>query len=260
MSPVPRERLERALKRVPLPILDLEEDERWLRVGEVRLSKRGARVSVGFTHPIDAGTRFGLQRFELGDRKGAAVVLSGAGPLPDYFAGWVPDSAEAKAEAWVARLNAEIADRVSHAKREFDAGRASQTLIFHLGSEYAPDSPWGGEMIELSRTGEIEYEQRKSGSVVRTVRGEVDPSQVQRLLTLLAATNFPSPLQQFFPPGASVCTLITEPPLQAMHIDLHPAGHTTYEEIIRTLASLAKALRESDQDELQRWSLQVAGA
>ncbi len=255
MSQLPRQRLEAALKLAPTPLAEIHEDSRWFHIGDVQLSKTSARLNIGFPHPIVEATRFELQPFESDARRGSAIVLSAAGKLPDYFVGWVAESEYDKANAWVERLNSEVQARLAKASRDIEAGNVAQTLLYHQGSEYAPDAPWGGETLELSRSGELEYERRRSGKLLRMTYGHVGPSRVARLHEVLAGTSFPTMPQPFFPPGATVCALITDPPFQKMSIEFDSGLKMDgYGEILRDLSELCGALRTSSTEELERWA------
>lgn len=255
MTHLPQRQLEAELKYAPTPLADLEEDSRWLQIGEIRLSRVSARVSIGFPHPIGEATRFELQPFESAGRRGSAIVVSAIGTLPDYFVGWVAESEHVKASRWVDRLNSEVQARLAQANQDIEAGKVAQMLVYHQGGEFAPDSPWGGETLELSRAGELEYEQRRSGKLVQAASGRIDPSRVARLHEVLAGTGFPAMPQPFFPPGASVCTLITEPPFLTMPIELYAGLEMEgYGEILRALSGLCEALRSSSTEQLAQWA------
>lgn len=255
MSQFPQQRLEAELKLAPSPLVDIDEDARWFHIGAVSLSKTSARLNIGFPQPIVDATRFELQPFESDGRRGSAIILSAAGQLPDYFVGWFAESERDKANALVERLNSEIHARLVKAKQDIEAGNVAQTLLYHQGSEYAPDSLWGGETLGLSRSGELEYEQRRSGKLLLSVCGHVGPSRVARLHEVLAGTSFPTMPKPFFPPGATVCALITDPPFRKMPIERDSGLKMDgYGEILRDLSQLCGALRTSSTEELERWA------
>lgn len=247
--------VERGLKFAPTPLVDIDEDSRWFHIGDVRLSKTSARLDIGFPHPIVEATRFESQPFESDARRGSAIVLIAAGKLPDLFVGWLAESEHDKATVWVERLNSEIQARLAKARHDIETGNVSQSLLYHQGSEHAPDALWGGETLELSRSGELAYEQRRSGRLLRTAHGHVGPLRVARLHELLADTSFPAMPQPFFPPGATVCALITDPPFRNMPIEFN-SGLTMdgYGEILRDLSELCAALRTSSTAGLERWA------
>ena len=250
MSAITQKRIEVELTLKPDPLVDIREDENWIHVGAVSLSKKYPRFSVGFSHPVVDETHFERQRFEVGEQRGWAIVLYSGGRPSDYFAGWVREGEEAKAAAWVERLNAEIQEHLARAQQIGDGHRA-EVLTFHQG-----DESWGIETLRLSRAGELEYERRRAGKVLQTVHGNVESNHVTTLLATLAHTSFPTPpAQDFFPPGASVCTLITEPPFRRMDIEIRSGlGMKGYGEVIGALSVLCTALRDSNKVELARWN------
>src|SRR5262245_52524474 len=130
MSPLSEKRLEAELRLKPEPLADFHEDEDSFHVGPVSVSKKYARFSVGFSHPIVNETHFESQKFRVGDQDGCAVVLYSGGTPEDYFVGWVRADQQAEADAWVQQLNAEVERRLADAKAKGDHGPV-EVLSYH---------------------------------------------------------------------------------------------------------------------------------
>lgn len=257
MSVLSQRRLEIELSLQPDP-LRVREDGNWIHVGAISLGKRYPRYSIGFTHPLVEDSCFEREHFKLGEQRGWALIFHPGGTDADYFAGWMRESDATESAQLVDRLNAELRHRLEQAKK-VGSGKGVEVLTVHQGAEYAPDSPWGIETLRLSREGELEYERRRAGRVLQTLHGRVDAERVRSLITALARTSFPVAPQAFFPPGASICTLITEPPFRRMDIELHSGLKMEgYGDIIRALSALCASLRESDAPALTEWRFTVA--
>jgi hypothetical protein len=252
MSVLSQRRLEIELSLQPDP-LRVREDGNWIHVGTMGLSKRYPRYNIGFTHPVVEKSRFEREHFELGKQRGWAIIFYSGGTPADYFAGWMRDAEGTEAAQLVDRLNALIQERVAQGKSIGSEGDV-HVLTFHQGAEYAPDSPWGIETLRLSREGELEYERRRAGKVLQTAHGHVDAERVVSLMSALARTSFPTAPQAFFPPGASVCTLITEPPFRRMDIELHSGLKMEgYGDILEALSALCASFRDSNAPPLVEW-------
>lgn len=252
MSILTQRRLEIELSFQPEP-LRVREDGTWIHVGMMSLSRRYPRYSIGFTHPVVENSRFEREHFELGEQRGWAIIFYSGGTPADYFAGWMREDDGTEAAQLVDRLNAEIRQRLAQAKN-VGSGSRVEVLTFHQGAEYAPDAPWGLETLRLSHEGELEYERRRAGKVLRAMHGRVEPGRVLALVAALARTSFPAAPQAFFPPGASVCTLITEPPFRRMDIELHSGFKMEgYGEILKALSALCTSLRDEDAVALAEW-------
>jgi hypothetical protein len=248
MSVLTPKRLEIELSWQPEPV-HLREDASWLHIGRLSLSKRYASYNIGFTHPLAAAARFEREHFECGETRGWAIVFYSGGIPSDFFAAWMAEDAAVEAENAVERLNVEVQRRL--ADGHGDSTRPVELLTFHQGSEFAPDAAWGAEMIKLSQDGELEYEQRRAGTIIKVVRGRVDPQRVASLIEELGRTSFPTAPQGFFPPGATVCSLITEPPYRRMAIELRSGLKSdAYGQLLSALSDLCAGLRSSDVDSL----------
>jgi hypothetical protein len=264
MTELSQERLDLELRLKPEPLRAISEDENCLYVGAVSISKRFARFSVGFAHPIVSATQFAVQHFDAAGQRGWALVLHSGGNPPHYFAGWLPSDDEARAKLWADKLNVQIQQRLA-AQVELPPERSASTsneadakvLTCHFGQEWAPDDPWGEEVIRLARTGVLEYSRRQRGEERQHVRGRVAAEHFERLMGALGLTKFPEPPQRFFPPGATVCTLITEPPPRKVGVEYYSGLRLQgYSEILSSLHSLCAAFRDSNADALARWNFE----
>jgi hypothetical protein len=255
------------------PLAELSGDDEWWGLGPLQVSKKHATFRAGFSHPILATTRFVLQEFEVSEKKGCAVVLLSGGKPPAYFAGWVPMTRVGEAARWTDVLNetiqsvlrqaadpppssgAESANVVSTVRQP-----AIDRLTCSFGHEWAPDAPWGEEVIQLTRGGAVDYVRRQRGEELQHVRGRVASIRFSEVAAMLANTRFPEAPEQFFPPGASVCTILAEPPTQKMDISYFGGLRLQgYCEFLRTLQSLCSAFRESGVEELARWRFEPVG-
>lgn len=237
------------------PLEELSQDDNWWQLGPIGISKKHTTFTAGFGHPIKVGTKFDVHWFELGNRRGWAIVLTSGGTPPEYFVGWLPPADEAKARRWVATLNSEIQGRLAK-EHGTPPGAVHQIdqLTFEQGNEFAPDAPWGYQRVTLSSDGQLEYEQRDRGKH-RVIKGRVNPERVRALHAYLRQTSFPSPPQSTFLPGASLIVLTVEPQKQRMLIDYFTGLKLDgYRELIRELGGLNDALRESIPESLEKWS------
>lgn len=258
------------LNRVPLA--ELREDENWWTLGPLQLSKNHASFRAGFAHPILASTSFVLQEFEVAGVTGCAIVLLSGGTPPAYFAGWLPATRIREAARWTDLLNDAVqavlrrtSDQqpATGAKAPNVGGSVHQNPIDRLkcsfGHEWAPDAPWGEEVLRLTRGGDVDYVRRQRGEEVQHVRGRVASDRFEAVAAMLAATQFPEPPEQFFAPGAAVCAIVTDPPERTMEISFFTGLRIPgYREFLRTLQSICAAFRESDVEELARWGVERA--
>ena len=225
------------------PLVGLGGDENWWMLGPLQVSKKHATFRSGFAHPILGSTRFVLQEFDLDGVKRCAVVLLSGGKPPAYFAGWVPSTRIDEAREWVQILNEALRLVGSRSEEIQRAGgqaeQAPEALACHFGHEWAPDAAWGEEIIRLSRSGALEYTRRQRGQEVQHLSGRVAAGRIAELLSILGTTAFPEPPERFFPPGASVCTIVTEPPVRKMELSYFGALRLDgYRELLRPLQSL----------------------
>jgi hypothetical protein len=251
-------RLEVELALKPEPLTAIREDAAWFHVGAVSISKQYAGFSAGFAHPMVPETHLLLQPFVVGAVRGWALVLVSGGNPSHYFAGWLPFEQEALGRLWVDKLNVEIQKRVAPQLAERAAQKSApsdiagaQTLACHFANM------GGEEVIRLTHAGDAEYVRRVGAAEQQRVSGRADASRLAHLLTVLATTEFPTPPQRFFPPGATICTLVVTPPERKVALQHDTAVRLHgYDEIIRSLEELTSAIRDSDQVRLASWGFE----
>lgn len=95
------------------PLVQIKEakDEWWL--GTWSLSKFDRTWRVGYGHALVAGAAFRTFTFDIDGKRGIGVLFESANEPPWYMAGWVQPERAKEAEAWVAFLNSEIANRLA---------------------------------------------------------------------------------------------------------------------------------------------------
>lgn len=107
------EKFELHLGLHPTPLRELREDENWWHLGTISMSKKHRTFTSGFGHPIKLGTRFEIRGFDLGEKRGWAIILHSDGTPPEYFVGWLRTDDMTKAQDWVETLNREIQARLA---------------------------------------------------------------------------------------------------------------------------------------------------
>lgn len=106
----------------PAPLEELHENDGYVGLGTLEISKHRAGYSDGFGHSLRPESRFYKRWFDLGDDgiKGWAIIFRIFDPadegakLYEKFPGWVPPEREAEADQWIERLNAEIQARLAN--------------------------------------------------------------------------------------------------------------------------------------------------
>jgi hypothetical protein len=86
---------------------------------------------------------------------------------------------------------------------------AWKTLTFKFGAEWAPDSPYGLDVLQIAADGRFHYENRTRGET-RTSSGKVAPGIVQATGIALRAAGFPAVPAHDIPPGGSLIELVVE--------------------------------------------------
>lgn len=76
-------------------------------------------------------------------------------------------------------------------------------IIYSSGSEWAPDGPWGREILRIEASGYFSYENRHRGSGKR-VEGVINASQLREIGDHFRLAGYPSVPDHDIPPGASV--------------------------------------------------------
>ena len=259
MNVLTEEEVRTCLRLYREPIAHLTEDENWWRLGLIALSKKQALFRAGFAAPVVASTRFVLQPFNLDDLHGVVLVLVTGGKPASHFAGWVPRTREAEAQGWVDTLNRAIETALRSApQHQQPIDQHLAALVFESGSEVAPDDPFGLETVMLAGTGELTYERRRD-EVQTKVAGTLDPERFRRIVSALLRTNFPSPPQTRFVAGASIVRITTMPSRQTVQLDYFEALRMDgYREVVRELAELTEALRDSKTEVLAAWRFSPA--
>ncbi len=131
----------------------------------------------------------------------------------------------------------------------------AKQLTIRFGSEFAPDAPWGLELLSIASDGTVRYENRDHGRC-RTVFGVVPQAKSQHLMDLLAASSFPAVPKHRFPPGASIVQLDLRfgDASQTAEFDQYFAeGLPGLGELVAECDALAAAIRKSDAAALCQW-------
>lgn len=253
--------LRTCLRLYPEPIAELADDENWWRLGLIAVSKKQALFRAGFAAPVVASTRFVLQPFDLDDLRGVAVVLVTGGKPASHFAGWVPRTREAETRGWLDTLNRAIETALRSAPQpEHSIDQNVAALVFEIGSEGAPDDPFGLETVMLTGAGQLTYERRRH-ALQTNIAGTVDPERFRRIVDALLRTTFPSPPQARFVPGASFIRVTVMPTEQSVCMDYFEALRMDgYREVVRELTQLTEALRETKTEVLAVWRFSPAPA
>lgn len=82
-------------------------------------------------------------------------------------------------------------------------------LTFKFGSEWAPDSPYGLDVLQLQGDGRFHHENHLRGEV-RTSSGKVEPGTVDAVDQWLRTGGFPAVPAHDIPPGGSLVVLEVE--------------------------------------------------
>jgi hypothetical protein len=123
-----------------------EKDQFWL-VGGVRLMKSRPHFHYGFGGTLTKESAFRKHRFSVPESgsEGFALILRGFlhpdGVPEEFFAGWVPLTAESDLDGWISFLNRQIDQRL--AGISYDADRAQVSMASSIGEPLArsPSSP-----------------------------------------------------------------------------------------------------------------------
>jgi len=79
-------------------------------------------------------------------------------------------------------------------------------FTFEMGSEYAPDSPHGREVLALRTNGALTYQAHR-GSITREESSTADPREIERIRKHLAEAQFPEIPDHTIPPGGSLVAI-----------------------------------------------------
>lgn len=131
-----------------------------------------------------------------------------------------------------------------------------RTLIFEIGSEFAPDAPWGSDHLRLRDDGTVRYENRDHGRL-RVSAGSLSRDRVARVFAALDASGFPKLPEHRIPPGASLAqlTVVDRGRSDSQRFHYYFAeGLSEYEDLLLTCTGLARALRTNDTALLDAWN------
>ncbi|HLU62252.1 MAG TPA: hypothetical protein VKZ99_07870 [Gammaproteobacteria bacterium] len=84
-----------------------------------------------------------------------------------------------------------------------------KSIIYCSGSEWAPDDPWGREVLRVESGGAFEYENRHRGSGKR-VEGVINAGQLREIGAHFVVAGYPAVPEHDIPPGASVISFDVE--------------------------------------------------
>ena len=242
------------------PIAKITDDDNWWRVGILAVSKKEPLFQAGFAAPIVESTRFLLQPFDVDGLQGCAIVLLTGGKPSHHVAGWVPAARAQEATQWVDVLNKAVQRVKPQTPLSKTPGEQVSALHFESGSENAPDSAFGLEVIDLTEDGELTYERRR-GSLLARIEGRFAPARFQQLIEGLRRTTFPNAPQTRFVPGASIVRIAIMPSRQTVDIDYFEALRMDgYREVVRSLNKLATGLRDAQPDTLGDWKFSLVAA
>jgi hypothetical protein len=242
------------------PIVKITDDDNWWRIGILSVSKKEPLFQAGFAAPIVGSTRFALQPFEVDGLQGCAIVLLTGGKPPNHFAGWVPAIRAQEAEQWVDMLNKAVQRVQPLTPLSKVPEEHVSALHFESGSENAPDSAFGLEIIDLTEDGGLTYERRRASQLAR-IEGKFDPVRFRQLIEGLRRTTFPNAPQTRFVPGASIVRIAIMPSREAVDVDYFAALRMDgYREVVRDLSKLAAGLRDDHADTLGDWKFSRVAA
>jgi hypothetical protein len=121
-----------------------------------------------------------------------------------------------------------------------------RTLTFRYGSEWAPDSAFGLDILRLRPDGRYHYENRIRGEMRRSA-GEVDAGRVEDMEQWLRTAGFPVVPPQSIPPGSSMVEFVVDDETGSHTVRLlHSSalGLPGYGDLVRSLEAWATSLRE----------------
>lgn len=164
-----------------------------------------------------------------------AVLLRGA--EGEFFAGWFRETRREEVLGIVTQLNHEL-DAVR------DACRAEDSVTMVVGSDFAPDSPFGSERVTVWPDGRAAYLQRNRGITVRRA-DRLQSTAWPRVLDGLRRSGFPAQPDLDVSPGGSAAIILgTGTARGRIHIDLHDALRVPgYEDAVSVLWDALRSLR-----------------
>ncbi len=200
----------------------------------------------GWTFRLEEEMDFVIKPFtsHLGE-PALAVVLRGE--TDEYFAGWFPAMRREDVAHIVSQLNHEL-------HRERDRCRADETISIAIGSDFAPDAPWGSERVTVWADGRIAYVRRDRDGSTRRASGTVPAELWTDVSAALSRTTFPEQPDVDILPGGSVTRVeATGQRRGAVTVDYYDSKKMEgYGELVHTLVAFADAVRAGDDVALTR--------
>ncbi|MBL8622264.1 MAG: hypothetical protein JNK64_13205 [Myxococcales bacterium] len=133
--------------------------------------------------------------------------------------------------------------------------RGVTAITYSIGSEFAPDDPFGREVVELTAAGAMNYSRRSHGHVSTKVR-TFSPARLADLLADLERTSFPESPQRGFQPGPGPATISVAPAGVSVSIDtMFAEGIDGYREFVEKLEDLLTRLRKDDPSLADDWGV-----
>lgn len=126
-----------------------------------------------------------------------------------------------------------------------------KTIVFQIGSEWAPDSPYGLDVLEIDVDGRFRYENRMRGQV-RASSGRVELGTLDVVVDSLREAGFPAVPSHAIPPGSSLIGIQVrgESGDEAALMDYFTALKLPgYGDVIRRLAGWVSWLRKGETEE-----------
>lgn len=116
-----------------------------------------------------------------------------------------------------------------------------------LGSEWAPDSPFGVDVLTLDAAGRFQYENRTRGEV-RRQSGPLAPRVLLDIDGWLDEAGFPAVPAHSIPPGSALVELAVEDTTGWRTVHLHHFSalkYPGYGDLIRSLNGWVSRLRDA---------------
>jgi hypothetical protein len=86
---------------------------------------------------------------------------------------------------------------------------AWKTITFKIGAEWAPDSPYGLDVLQLEADGRFHYENHVRGQATSS-SGRIEPTTLEAVAIALRTAGFPKVPAHDIPPGGSLVELTAE--------------------------------------------------
>ena len=133
--------------------------------------------------------------------------------------------------------------------------RGATAIPYAIGSEFAPDDPFGREVVELTAGGTLRYSRRFHGNASAKVRAFA-ATRFADLIADLERTSFPAPPQRGFRPGPGPATISLAPSGESVSIDTNVAEDIDgYRELVEKFQDLQRRLRKDDPSLADDWGV-----